>query len=126
MKGILSLKGEDRKYVFQGVHMLFDGKPERPWKEMERLNEMVFIGRNLDAEELNGGLSHAWFENPAKSYNSFCFFDSKAPQIAVSNWLGRLKGIGLRLLPSQAIQVIDPQTGQVLAQLAEHGNGNLD
>ena len=52
MTGILSLKGEDRKYVFQGVHMLFDGKPERPWKDLERLNQMVFIGRNLDGEDL--------------------------------------------------------------------------
>ena len=52
MKGILSLQGEDRKYVFQGVHMLFDGKPERPWNGMERLNQMVFIGRNLDGEDL--------------------------------------------------------------------------
>ena len=28
MKGILSIKGEDKRFVFQGVHMLFDGRPD--------------------------------------------------------------------------------------------------
>jgi G3E family GTPase len=55
MKGILNIAGEDRRFVFQGVHMLFDGKPDRPWKPTEtRKNELVFIGRNLDEAELKG------------------------------------------------------------------------
>ena len=53
MKGILNVAGESDRFVFQGVHMLFDGKPDRPWKEGEtRKNELVFIGRNLDEAEL--------------------------------------------------------------------------
>ncbi|MBC7883056.1 MAG: GTP-binding protein [Anaerolineae bacterium] len=53
MKGILNLAGEESRYVFQGVHMLFDGIPDRLWKSgEERLNQMVFIGRNLDREAL--------------------------------------------------------------------------
>lgn len=53
MKGILNIAGESDRFVFQGVHMLFDGKPDRPWKEGEtRKNELVFIGRNLDETEL--------------------------------------------------------------------------
>ena len=45
MKGILNVAGEDDRFVFQGVHMLLDGKPDRPWKEGEtRKNELVFIG----------------------------------------------------------------------------------
>ncbi|MEM1255841.1 MAG: GTP-binding protein [Cyanobacteria bacterium P01_H01_bin.21] len=52
MKGILNLAGEDNRFVFQGVHMLFDGRQDRPWKPDEsRKNELVFIGRNL--EQLN-------------------------------------------------------------------------
>ena len=31
MKGILNVAGEEARFVFQGVHMLFDGKPDRPW-----------------------------------------------------------------------------------------------
>lgn len=53
MKGILNIAGEDNRFVFQGVHMIFDGKPDRPWKASETpKNELVFIGRNLDAAQL--------------------------------------------------------------------------
>ncbi len=53
MKGILDVDAEDRRFVFQGVHMLLEGRPGRPWKPGEsRRNEMVFIGRNLDANQL--------------------------------------------------------------------------
>ena len=53
MKGILNVAGKSDRLVFQGVHMLFDGKPDRPWKEGEtRKNELVFIGRNLDEAQL--------------------------------------------------------------------------
>ena len=53
MKGILNVAGESDRFVFQGVHMIFDGKPDRPWKPKEiRKNELVFIGRNLDSEQL--------------------------------------------------------------------------
>ncbi len=53
MKGILNIAGEDNRYVFQGVHMILDGRPDRPWKANEtRKNELVFIGRNLDEAQL--------------------------------------------------------------------------
>lgn len=53
MKGILNIAGEDFRFVFQGVHMLFTGKPDRPWKDNEiRNNKLVFIGRNFDEAEL--------------------------------------------------------------------------
>ncbi|WP_271254797.1 CobW family GTP-binding protein [Pseudanabaena sp. Chao 1811] len=53
MKGILNIKGIDERFVFQGVHMLFDGTRDRLWQLHEkRQNELVFIGRNLDAEKL--------------------------------------------------------------------------
>ncbi|MGF1535804.1 MAG: CobW family GTP-binding protein [Elainellaceae cyanobacterium] len=55
-KGILNLVGEPNRYVFQGVHMIFDGRSDRPWKPDEaRRSEMVFIGRNLDEAELRSG-----------------------------------------------------------------------
>jgi len=55
MKGVLSIKDDDRRFVFQGVHMLFDGRPDRPWGDKKRKNSLIFIGRNLDRTELNEG-----------------------------------------------------------------------
>ena len=54
MKGVLNVDGSEQRYVFQGVHMLFDGQPDRLWRDGEsRVNRLVFIGRNLDRSELN-------------------------------------------------------------------------
>jgi G3E family GTPase len=55
MKGVLSIKGDANRYVFQGVHMLFDGQPDRPWGHGPRTNKLIFIGRNLDRERLTEG-----------------------------------------------------------------------
>lgn len=57
MKGVLSFRGAKERYVFQGVHMLFDGRMDRPWREGERANSLIFIGRNLDREALNAGFN---------------------------------------------------------------------
>ncbi len=56
MKGILNLRGDPDQFVFQGVHMLFEGRPGRRWAEAEdRINRLVFIGKNLDEEKIAGG-----------------------------------------------------------------------
>ena len=56
MKGILNIDDEDRRFVVQGVHMTLEGRPGRAWAKTEvRRNEMVFIGRGLDAAGLNRG-----------------------------------------------------------------------
>jgi len=52
-KGILNIAGDNKRFVFQGVHMVFDGRPDRPWKATETpKNELVFIGRNLNENQL--------------------------------------------------------------------------
>lgn len=57
MKGIVEVAGEPRRVVFQGVHMTFDGRPDRPWREGEdRASRIVFIGRGLPERELREGL----------------------------------------------------------------------
>ena len=55
MKGFISLAGESRRFVFQGVHMLFDGQPDREWGDAPRHNQLVFIGRNLDEQSMRQG-----------------------------------------------------------------------
>ena len=55
MKGFISVAGESRRFVFQGVHMLFDGQPDREWGDDPRRNQLVFIGRNLDGKSMREG-----------------------------------------------------------------------
>ena len=56
-KGVLALKDKPRRFVFQGVHMLFDGTDGKPWGPSEsRASQLVFIGRNLDRAALEAGL----------------------------------------------------------------------
>ncbi|GLK57028.1 G3E family GTPase [Methylopila capsulata] len=55
-KGILAFKGEERRFVFQGVHMILDGDLQRAWKADEtRRSKLVFIGKELDAAKLREG-----------------------------------------------------------------------
>jgi G3E family GTPase len=55
-KGILSFKGDDQRFVFQGVHMILDGDHQRPWKQGEkRDSRIVFIGRNLPGKRITEG-----------------------------------------------------------------------
>jgi G3E family GTPase len=56
MKGVLVVRGTKKRLVFQGVHMLFDAKFDREWKDGEnRTNTLVFIGKNLDRAALTEG-----------------------------------------------------------------------
>ena len=57
MKGVLNIRGEKRRYVFHGVHMMFDGRPDRPWDDAPRASNLVFIGRKLDRQELEAGFA---------------------------------------------------------------------
>ncbi len=55
-KGIINVQGEDKRLVFQAVHMILEGELQRPWKAGEqRYSRMVFIGRNLDETALRAG-----------------------------------------------------------------------
>src|ERR1043166_1255097 len=66
MKGILNLRNDPDQFVFQGVHLLFEGPPGRPWAEgEERLNRLVFIGRDLNEKKITEG-----FKNCLTSENS--------------------------------------------------------
>nr|WP_233998241.1 GTP-binding protein [Erythrobacter sp. QSSC1-22B] len=53
-KGIIAFPNEPKRFVVQGVHMLLSGDlQDRTWNEGEpRISRLVFIGRNLDGDEL--------------------------------------------------------------------------
>merc|ERR1712070_836191 len=55
-KGVLAVKGMKQKFVFQAIHMLFANSQEGAWgPDEERICKMVFIGKNLNREELTTG-----------------------------------------------------------------------
>ena len=56
-KGILNIKGADKRVIFQGVHMLMGSDLGAPWaKDEVRESKMVFIGKDLPRDVLEKGL----------------------------------------------------------------------
>jgi G3E family GTPase len=56
-KGVLYLKDNPNRVVFQGVHMLMGGDMGKPWGKAEKPSSiMVFIGRNLPEDLFVKGL----------------------------------------------------------------------
>ena len=55
-KGILNVDGEERRLVFQAVHMILEGDFQGTWKDGDdRSSRMVFIGRELNEAQLRAG-----------------------------------------------------------------------
>eukprot|EP00931_Biecheleriopsis_adriatica_P048104 TRINITY_DN27786_c0_g2_i1.p1 TRINITY_DN27786_c0_g2~~TRINITY_DN27786_c0_g2_i1.p1 ORF type:complete len:502 (+),score=100.96 TRINITY_DN27786_c0_g2_i1:58-1563(+) len=67
MKGVISVARVNRRYVYQGVHMTFQGM----WDDIEwgndeiRQSKLVFIGKDLDKAALTDGFK-ACLETPEK------------------------------------------------------------
>lgn len=56
MKGLLNFASEARRFHFHSVHMLLEAMPGKRWQSDEtRDNRFVFIGRDLDSEQLRQG-----------------------------------------------------------------------
>ena len=79
MKGILNLRKDPDQFVFQGVHLLFEGRPGRAWaNDEERVNRLVFIGRKLDKEKITQGFMNCiTSENGAASSDDIDPFGRK-------------------------------------------------
>lgn len=55
-KGILAIHGQEKKFVFHTIHMLFSSSPLTSWDAREqRRCKIIFIGKHLDREELMSG-----------------------------------------------------------------------
>jgi G3E family GTPase len=55
MKGVLSLRGDPSRFIFQGVHMTLDTTVGAAWGDSPRVNKLIFIGKNLDRQALEAG-----------------------------------------------------------------------
>jgi G3E family GTPase len=59
-KGVLHMKGTDRKVIFQGVHQLMGSDLGPEWRaDEQRLSKMVFIGIDLPRDILVQGLDQS-------------------------------------------------------------------
>ena len=57
-KGILALMNDEKRLAIQGVHMMMEGSSLAAWKDGEkRRSRLVFIGRNLNEQELRDGFN---------------------------------------------------------------------
>ena len=56
-KGVLWMKGNPRRVVFQGVHMMMGGDLGKPWAKSEKKGSiMVFIGKKLPKDVFIAGM----------------------------------------------------------------------
>ena len=56
MKGVMSVGLSTKKFVYQAVHMIFNGDFGESWTDGEKRHcKLVFIGKNLDKEGLEKG-----------------------------------------------------------------------
>jgi len=67
-KGVISVVGEENKFVFQGVGMTFNGDFEdMEWKKDEKRESIfVFIGKNLDKKLYRDGFLACRQDNPLR------------------------------------------------------------
>ncbi len=69
-KGVLVAAGDERRYLFQGIHMLYEGRYDRPWRESEpRRSRFVFIGKDLKREVLEAGFMSC-LQDESESYST--------------------------------------------------------
>ena len=54
-KGVLSILGDDRKFVLQAVNMMLEGDYLGLWRGDVRISRLIFIGRNINFEDLDRG-----------------------------------------------------------------------
>jgi G3E family GTPase len=56
-KGVLWMKGNPRRVIFQGVHMMMGGDMGKPWSKTEKKHSvMVFIGKKLPKDIFIAGM----------------------------------------------------------------------
>lgn len=89
MKGVLAIKHAEQRFVYQGVHMLFNGNFTEPWgKGEKRDSRLVFIGKDLDKDQLTRDFAAcaATPENLAKKVEKLRFPVGEKVQCNCGQW----------------------------------------
>ena len=88
MKGVLAVSHAVEKFVYHAVHMLFSGDFTDAWgADEERVCKLVFIGKNLDAEDIKQSFQKC-LTNPEKERQyrqALRFMVGDAVECAVAN-----------------------------------------
>jgi hypothetical protein len=122
MKGILAISRTDEKFVYQGVHMIFNGSFEDVWGNNEtRESKLVFIGKHLDHAELKAGFA-ACLDSPENAEKIRAMEETEAVQQR-GNMLFEAARIGdtegLELLISEGADIaLANQAGQTALHIA--------
>ncbi|KAH8046549.1 ATP binding protein [Aureococcus anophagefferens] len=66
MKGVVAIDGNDDKYVYHAVHMIFTGAYSDPWGDEPRSCKLMFIGKNLDKDGLARGFEECRVPDKSK------------------------------------------------------------
>jgi len=102
MKGVLNIAGYERRFVYQAVHMIFNGDFTEPWGDEPRVNKLTFIGKNLDSKELedsfNACLSTS--ENVEKRFKNLRF--AKGDRVKCNTGSGWIAGEVVQLMYREA------------------------
>mmetsp|Transcript_32174 Transcript_32174/g.96665 ORF Transcript_32174/g.96665 Transcript_32174/m.96665 type:complete len:417 (+) Transcript_32174:402-1652(+) len=120
MKGVLAIAGSPQKFVYQGVHMIFDGEFDAPWAAGEaKTNKLVFIGKNLDKGQLEREFS-ACLDSPANRAAINAVEQIKAMERQQSALLGAAQRDDVKALKGIIGSGVDVSAGNAVGQTALH------
>ena len=99
MKGVLAIASTEEKFVYQGVHMIFSGAFDSRWGEGEdRVSKLVFIGKNLNHEELKSGFAACLYSEERAQQRLRSLRFQKGDEVAVKFGTGWRKGTVLDVM----------------------------
>lgn len=70
--GILNIHDYEEQFIMHGVHMIFNGEKGGAWKDTQftRQSKLVFIGKNLNADEMHKNFLGCRFDTPLQNQHS--------------------------------------------------------
>merc|ERR1712216_43329 len=103
MKGVLNIAEYDKKFVCQAVHMIFNGNFDEEWAPDEvRQSKLVFIGKNLDHEELKKAFAACVFDESSRNKMMAALRFAVGTKVECRTGNGWQKGVVVKLLYREA------------------------
>eukprot|EP00613_Pedinella_sp_CCMP2098_P021978 CAMPEP_0171694040 /NCGR_PEP_ID=MMETSP0991-20121206/6996_1 /TAXON_ID=483369 /ORGANISM="non described non described, Strain CCMP2098" /LENGTH=454 /DNA_ID=CAMNT_0012282581 /DNA_START=83 /DNA_END=1447 /DNA_ORIENTATION=+ len=122
MKGVLAISGAPQKFVYQAVHMIFDGSfdEDMVWAPAEpRISKLVFIGKNLDKEKLIAGFDGC-LDKPENAAKIAALMQVKAQEQQGSMLIQAAQRDDVPALKKLLASGVDADYANVIGQTALH------